>query len=93
MIFKRREDAENAVSQFHKRTLDGAPMHVEIVETPEPRGGGAGGASRRSSAVPRGRGAVASGSGTNGAGAPSTWRGAVFAWIALVARRALSIIM
>eukprot|EP00903_Cladosiphon_okamuranus_P018833 g17322.t1 len=43
VVFKREEDAESAVSQFHKRTLDGAPMHVEIVDpppAPEPRGGG-----------------------------------------------------
>eukprot|EP00752_Nemacystus_decipiens_P001657 g1610.t1 len=50
VVFVKREDAESAVSQFHKRTLDGAPMHVEIVEppAPEPRGGGI-----------RGRGAAA----------------------------------
>lgn len=51
VVFKREEDAESAVSQFHKRTLDGAPMHVEIVDpppAPEPRGGGV-----------RGRGATA----------------------------------
>lgn len=43
VVFKREEDAESAVSQFHKRTLDGSPMQVEIVEAPpapEPRGGG-----------------------------------------------------
>ncbi|CAN0440578.1 unnamed protein product, partial [Hapterophycus canaliculatus] len=43
VIFKRQEDAESAVAQFHKRTLDGAPMHVEITEAVSADGRGAGG--------------------------------------------------
>lgn len=62
MIFKRREDAENAVAQFHKRTLDGTPMHVEIVE--------GGGTAESARGGVRGRGG-----GGGGGGAP-TWRGA-----------------
>ncbi|CAB1116877.1 unnamed protein product [Ectocarpus sp. CCAP 1310/34] len=61
VIFKRREDAENAVSQFHKRTLDGTPMHVEIVE--------GGGAAESARGGVRGRG------GGGGGGGVPTWRG------------------
>lgn len=63
VIFKRQEDAESAVAQFHKRTLDGAPMHVEIIEGPAPEARGA---------VVRGRGG---GSGGGGGGGAPTWRG------------------
>lgn len=58
VIFKKREDAEHAVSQFHKRTLDGAPMQVQIVE-----GGGGGGAER-----PYRGGGSSGGGGMNGGG-------------------------
>lgn len=70
VIFKRRDDAENAVAQFHKRTLDGAPMHVEIVEAPEPRGRGGVDGGVRGGGI-RGRG----GGGGGGGGGASTWRG------------------
>lgn len=63
VIFKKREDAESAVAQFHNRTLDGTPMHVEIVEGPKPRLDGV-----------RGRGPSTVGGGS-GSGGGSTWRG------------------
>lgn len=70
VVFRRREDAELAVSQFHKRTLDGAPMSVEILEGPQPSRGGMGsGMGGRTDGI-RGRGAVSSAAGRGG-----SWRG------------------
>lgn len=69
VIYRRREDADRAVSQFHKRTLDGAPMLVEIVEGAQAVGG-VGGA-RGESFRGRGMGNGSSGSG----GAAGAWRG------------------
>lgn len=70
VIFRRREDAELAVSQFHKRTLDGAPMNVEIIEAADPPSRN--GASRGDGVRGRGNGM---GTGPVGGGMGNTWRG------------------
>lgn len=55
------------MAQFHNRTLDGTPMHVEIVEGPKPRLDGVRG---------RGHATVGGGGGGGGGGSGgSTWRG------------------
>lgn len=85
VVYRRRDDADLAVSQFHKRTLDGAPMHVEIVEEQEPRGGagaggGAGGGGVRAADAVRGRGGSGGGGVGAGAGSGSSWRGKGVGW-------------
>lgn len=77
VIFRRREDAELAVSQFHKRTLDGTPMNVEILDGPEPprrgMGMGAGAGGGRTDGM-RGRGA-GSAAAASGGGMGTAWKG------------------
>lgn len=87
VIFRKREDADLAVSQFHKRTLDGTPMNVEIMEGPAPSsrsgntlsatasggsGSGSGTLGGRTDMI-RGRGGNVGSGGAGGMG--NSWRG------------------